>query len=190
MNFIKSLKFSDLPNIITIFRVLCIPVIILCLLPQNTFFNWIALIFFGAACISDFFDGYIARKYDLESTLGKFLDPIADKILVISIIFVLVAVSKVSGLLVIPCLIIVIREVSVTGLREFFAETKPSINVTNLSKIKTLLQMFSLAFIIIGDDFLLLPELGIVGEFGLWISSFLTIYTGYVYFKNSLSLFK
>ena len=189
MNLIKSIKLSDIPNILTLFRILSIPIIILCLLPQTLFFNWIALIFYALACITDFFDGFLARKLSVESTFGKFFDPIADKILVISVIFILVVVNKIDGFLIYPSLIIIIREVLVSGLRESMPKNQPNLNVTKLSKIKTLLQMFSLAFLIIGEDFKLIKGLFFIGQLGLWISSIITIYTGYVYFKKNFNLF-
>ena len=111
-------------------------------------------------------------------------------VFVISIIFILVAISKIEGLLVYPSLVIIVREVLVSGLREFFAQNKPGINVSKLSKIKTLLQMSSLGFLIIGNDFKYVENIFLIGEIGLWLSSFLTIYTGYIYFKNSRNLFK
>ena len=188
-NLIKSIKLSDIPNILTLFRILSIPIIILCLLPQTLFFNWIALIFYALACITDFFDGFLARKLSVESTFGKFFDPIADKILVISVIFILVVVNKIDGFLIYPSLIIIIREVLVSGLRESMPKNQPNLNVTKLSKIKTLLQMFSLAFLIIGEDFKLIKGLFFIGQLGLWISSIITIYTGYVYFKKNFNLF-
>ena len=190
MNLIKSLKLSDIPNLLTVFRILSIPIIILCLLPQTVFFNWVALIFYGFACITDFFDGFLARRFSVESSFGKFFDPVADKILVISVIFILVAISKIDGLLIYPSLIIIIREVLVSGLRDSAPNDLSNLNVTKLSKVKTLLQMFSLAFLIIGEDFKLINGLFMIGQIGIWISSFITIYTGYNYFKNNFNLFK
>ena len=190
MNLIKSLKLSDIPNLLTVFRILSIPIIILCLLPQTVFFNWVALIFYGLACITDFFDGFLARRFSVESTFGKFFDPVADKILVISVIFILVAISKIDGLLIYPSLIIIIREVLVSGLRDSAPNDLSNLNVTKLSKVKTLLQMFSLAFLIIGEDFKLIKGLFMIGQIGIWISSLITIYTGYTYFKNNFNLFK
>ena len=184
------LSFANIPNTLTLFRLVCIPIIIGCIIFQNFFLNWLALILYILACLSDFFDGYIARKFSIESTFGKFLDPIADKILVISIIFILVAISKIEGLLIYPSLIIIVREVLVSGLREFFVQNKPDINVSKLSKIKTFLQMVTLGFLIIGNDFIYIENIFLVGEIGLWLSSILTIYTGYIYFKNSFKFFE
>ncbi|MDC3091145.1 CDP-diacylglycerol--glycerol-3-phosphate 3-phosphatidyltransferase [Rickettsiales bacterium] len=177
--------FSNLPNYLTIFRVISIPIIIICILPQSFFYNWIAVIIYALACVSDFFDGYIARKLRVETKFGKFFDPIADKVLIISIIFILVAIDKIEGLFIYPALIIIIREVLVSGLREFLSNEKNNLNVTMLSKWKTLLQMISLGFIIIGNDFTYFKNTLLVGEIGLTIASIITIYTGYKYFKNN-----
>jgi len=183
MNLIDKINLERLPNYLTIFRVLCIPIIIINIIPQSFFFNWVAVLLYIIACISDFLDGYLARKFKVESKLGKFLDPIADKILIISVLFILVAIGKINGFFVYPALIIIIREVLVSGLREFFAESKISINVSKIAKWKTLIQMFTLGFLIIGNDFTLLPNTMLVGEIGLLIASLITIYTGYEYFK-------
>lgn len=184
-NLMNNLRLSDIPNFLTMFRILSIPIIIICLLPQNIFLNWIALIFYFFACISDFFDGFIARKYSFESKFGKLFDPIADKVLVISVIFILVVIKKIDGFYIFPALIIIIREIMVSGLREFISKTKPHINVTYLSKFKTTVQMFSLGFLIIGEDFKFLKFTHEIGEIGLLLSSILTIYTGYIYFREN-----
>tara|TARA_E500000178_G_scaffold355763_1_gene429675 strand:- start:6449 stop:7000 length:552 start_codon:yes stop_codon:yes gene_type:complete len=181
----NKIRLSDIPNFLTLFRIFSIPIIILCLLPQNVIFNWFALILYFFACISDFFDGFIARRYNYESKFGKLFDPIADKVLVISVIFILVVIEKINGLYVFPALIIIIREIMVSGLREFISKTKPHINVTYLSKFKTTIQMFSLGFIIIGNDFEYLKFTHEIGEIGLLISSIITVYTGYIYFKEN-----
>lgn len=188
-NLMSKNLLSNLPNYLTIFRVISIPVIILCILPQSFFYNWVAVIIYALACLSDFFDGYIARKLSIESKFGKFFDPIADKILIISVIFILVAIDRIEGLFIYPALIIIIREVLVSGLREFFSSEKDNLNVTILSKWKTLLQMISLGFIIIGDDFTYLSNTLLIGQIGLTLASIITIYTGYKYFeKNFKSL--
>ena len=182
-----KIKFSNLPNYLTLFRVISIPIIIIAIIPQTYLSNWIAVSLYIVACISDFLDGYFARKLKLETKLGKFLDPIADKVLVISIIFILVAIDKISGFFIYPALIIIIREILVSGLREFFAKSEISINVTNIAKWKTLIQMFSLGFLIIGDDFTLISYTMLMGEIGLTIASLITIYTGYKYFDKHLN---
>ena len=182
-------KIENIPNILTLLRILAIPVIILFLEIDSEFYSWIALILYAVACISDFLDGYLARKLEIESSFGRFLDPIADKILVVSVIFILISNKIIYGVFVYPALVIVIREILVSGLRDFFAHSTETLLVTNLSKWKTLIQMFSLGFLIVSDNFdtkLILYT----GFLGLTIASVMTIHTGYIYFKKNLRLFK
>ena len=148
-----------------------------------------ALGLYALACISDFLDGYLARRFELESSFGRFLDPIADKILVVSVIFILVSNNVIKGIFIYPALIIVIREILVSGLRDFFAHSTETLLVTNLSKWKTLIQMFSLGFLIVSNDFVTNYIL-YIGYFGLTVASVMTIHTGYIYFKKNLRLFK
>ena len=182
-------KLANIPNILTLLRILIIPVIIIFLEIGNEFYNWLSLLLYIIACISDFFDGYLARKFELESSFGRFLDPIADKILIVSVIFILVSNSIITGFFVYPALVIVIREILVSGLRDFFAHSTETLLVTNLSKWKTLIQMFSLGFLIVANNF----ESNLIlytGYIGLTVASIMTIHTGYIYFKKNLRLFK
>ena len=181
-------KKDNIPNFLTCVRIFLIPCIIVFLMSERTDHHWIALILYFFACISDFLDGYMARKFQLESNFGKFFDPIADKILVVSIIFIMVVENKIQGFLVFPALIIILREILVSGLRDFFSHKKENLLVTNLSKWKTLIQMSSLGFLIVQDNFETI-FIFFVGAAGLTIASILTIYTGYIYFKNNIKLF-
>lgn len=182
-------KLENIPNILTVLRILIIPVIIIFLELDEEFYNWLALILYIIACLSDFLDGYLARKFELESSFGRFLDPIADKILIVSLIFILISNTIISGIFVYPALIIVIREILVSGLRDFFAHSRETLLVTNLSKWKTLIQMFSLGFLMVSTNFETNLVLDI-GHIGLTVASFMTIHTGYIYFKKNLRLFK
>ena len=181
-------KLKNIPNFLTLIRILLIPVIILFMEIDEALYRWLSLWLYFIACISDFFDGYLARKFEIESNFGRFLDPIADKILIVSIIFILVAQAKINGLFVYAALIIVTREILVSGLRDFFSHSSENLVVTNLSKWKTLIQMFSLGFLIVSDNFetILILYTGLVG---LTVSSVITIHTGYYYFKKNLKLF-
>ncbi len=176
-------KLKNIPNFLTLIRILLIPVIILFMEIDEELYRWLSLCLYFIACISDFFDGYLARKFEIESNFGRFLDPIADKILIVSIIFILIAQSKINGLFVYAALIIVTREILVSGLRDFFSHSSENLVVTNLSKWKTLIQMFSLGFLIVSDNFetILILYTGLVG---LTVSSIITIHTGYYYFKK------
>ena len=182
-------KKENIPNILTLLRILIIPVIIIFLEIDTKFYSWLALVLYIIACLSDFLDGYLARKFELESSFGRFLDPVADKILVVSVIFILISNGIIKGVFVYPALIIVIREILVSGLRDFFAHSTETLLVTNLSKWKTLIQMSSLGFLIVSNDFETSYIL-FIGYFGLTVASIMTIHTGYIYFKKNLRLFK
>ena len=179
---------KNIPNFLTILRIILIPSIIICIEADNYNYNLAALTLYIFACFSDFFDGYLARKFDMESNFGRFLDPIADKILVVSIIIILIANNQITNFFVYPALIIIIREILVSGLRDFFLHSSKNLFVTNLAKWKTLIQMSSLGFLMIYENF----ETSIIlffGNLGLTIASIFTIYTGYIYFKNNLKFF-
>ena len=182
-------KKENIPNILTLLRILIIPIIIIFLEIDTKFYSWLALVLYVIACLSDFLDGYLARKFELESSFGRFLDPVADKILVVSVIFILISNGIIKGIFVYPALVIVIREILVSGLRDFFAHSSETLLVTNLSKWKTLIQMSSLGFLIVSNDFETSYIL-FIGYFGLTAASIMTIHTGYIYFKKNLRLFK
>ena len=120
------------------------------------------------------------------SALGRFLDPIADKLLVASLIVMLVATQQISGLVVIPAIIILAREILVSGLREYLAQIKVSVPVTTLAKWKTAIQMLALGFLIVGDTALIALPIHMIGEIGLWIAGGLTAVTGYDYLARGL----
>ena len=179
---------KNIPNFLTVFRIFLIPSIIISVEIGNSKYYWVALILYILAFFSYFFDVYFARKFDLESNFGKFLYPIADKILVVSIIIVLIANNQISGIFVYPALIIILREIIVSGLRDFFLHSSHTLLVTKLAKWKTLLQMSSLGFLIVHQNFDTKFIL-YFGNFGLSLASIITIYTGYIYFKKNLKLF-
>ncbi len=187
-NLIKLFNKKNIPNLITSLRIILIPCIIICLELNDTNYNWVALFFYIFAGLSDFLDGFLARRLEIESNFGKFLDPIADKILVVSIIFIMVVIEKIDGFLVYPALVIILREILVSGLRDFFSYKMQNLLVTKLSKLKTLIQMISLGFLIVQDNFET-NLIYLIGAFGLTISSILTIYTGYLYFKRNINFF-
>ena len=180
-------RLKNIPNFLTILRILLIPSIILCI-EINTEISLDCINLYITACFSDFFDGYFARKFDFESNFGKFLDPIADKILVVSVIIILIANSQISAVFVYPALVIILREIIVSGLRDFFLHSSQTLLVTSLAKWKTLIQMSSLGFLIVHQNFNTKIIL-YLGNIGLTVASIITIYTGYIYFKKNLKLF-
>ena len=180
---------SSLPNLLTVSRILAIPVLIcLLLFIDDPLGSWLAFSAYTYACITDFFDGYLARAWHQQSALGRFLDPIADKLLVASVLLALVGIDRVSGLTVLPAAVILCREILVSGLREFLAELDVSMPVSKLAKWKTGLQMLALGFLMVGPngpDFgpLTTSEIGILG---LWAAAVFTIITGYDYLVHGL----
>lgn len=176
---------KNIPNCLTLFRIAVIPIVVALFYSKNDICYIIAAGFFALACITDFLDGYVARTYDQATTLGSFLDPIADKLLVASTLLLLVGFNHIIGISLIPALIILCREILVSGLREFLAQAEESMPVTYLAKWKTGLQMTSIG-ILIGfgptEELVSLYTLGIIG---LWAAAILTIITGYDYLRKS-----
>ncbi|MAF95728.1 MAG: CDP-diacylglycerol--glycerol-3-phosphate 3-phosphatidyltransferase [Rhodospirillaceae bacterium] len=181
--------FINLPNILTFSRIAAIPVLIaLLLFVGDPMGSWLAFAAYTLACITDFFDGYLARAWHQQSSLGRFLDPIADKLLVASVLLVLVGIDRISGLTVLPAAVILCREILVSGLREFLAQVRVSVPVTTMAKWKTTIQMLALGFLLVGPsgpDFGPVPTIEI-GVYGLWGAAVLTMVTGYDYLMAGL----
>ncbi|MBM3573553.1 MAG: CDP-diacylglycerol--glycerol-3-phosphate 3-phosphatidyltransferase, partial [Alphaproteobacteria bacterium] len=143
--------FLSLPNLLTLSRIVVIPVLVALFYVDGAAARWLACALFTAACITDYFDGYLARIWRQDTDFGRFLDPIADKLLVGSALFMLVAMDHISGLTVLPALVILCREILVSGLREFLAGIKLRVPVSRLAKWKTTIQMVAIGFLIVGD---------------------------------------
>jgi cardiolipin synthase len=177
---------TNLPNLLTMSRILVIPPIVALFFVHGDMARWVTLGLYAAACVTDFFDGYVARSRGQISKLGRFLDPVADKLLVASVILMLVAMERISGLVVLPALIILIREILVSGLREHLASIAVSVPVSRLAKWKTLIQMVSLGFLIVHNASpAWIPSIWI-GDIGLWAAAILTLITGYDYLRAGL----
>ncbi len=177
----------NLANILTLSRILIIPIIIGCFFVKENWANWLIAILFMTACITDFFDGYVARHFNQISKFGRFLDPIADKLLVASLLMMLVATQAINGLCIIPAIIILCREILVSGLREFLAELRVSVPVTKLAKWKTTVQMFALAALSLAPALKNDADIFLVGEIFLWVAAVLTVITGYDYLRSGLT---
>ena len=184
--------FWSVPNILTYGRIVAVPLVVLCFfiegrLNGSDFARWSALAVFIVASITDFFDGYLARIWQQTSALGRMLDPIADKLLVAACLLLLAAAETIAGWTIWAAIIILCREILVSGLREYLAELKVSVPVTRIAKWKTTVQMIAIGFLLAGPaGDKVLPyttELGIVL---LWIAAVITLYTGYDYLKASL----
>lgn len=181
--------FSSLPNKLTISRIIVIPVILLLLVIDTKWAAWTALVLFVAAGITDWLDGYIARRDSQVSSFGSFLDPIADKLLVASVILFLVNNGQINGLSIWPAVVITLREVAVSGLREFLAGVRVSVPVSKLAKWKTTIQIVSLSFLILGKYAPYFIPATFIGDVCLWAAGGLTVITGWDYWRASLKHF-
>jgi cardiolipin synthase len=182
----------NLPNLLTYGRILAVPLILLCFYLEGRthptdFARWTALAIYVIASITDYLDGYLARIWEQTSNIGRMLDPIADKLLVSAVLLLLAHNGTIDKYSLWAAIIILCREILVSGLREYLAGLKVSVPVTRLAKWKTTVQMISLGFLIAGPagDKVLAhtTEIGIVL---LWIAAILTLYTGYDYFRAGL----
>ena len=175
----------SLPNILTYGRIAAVPVVVVCLFPPaEPWVRWIAFAAFAAAAITDYFDGYLARAWGQQSSLGRMLDPIADKLLVSSCLLMLAVDGTIKGLALWAAIIILCREILVSGLREYLAELRVSVPVTALAKWKTFLQLLAVGFCIAGEaGDKILPITTAIGIGLLWLSAILTLYTGWDYFR-------
>lgn len=177
---------TSLPNLLTLSRIGVIPAIVAMFWVDGDVARWVTLGLYAFACITDFFDGYAARSMGTISNFGKFLDPVADKLLVAAVILMLVAFDRIAGVSILAGLVILCREILVSGLREFLALIKIGVPVSRLAKWKTFIQMLTLGFLIVGDAAPAAIPAVLIGEIGLWIAAALTIVTGYDYLKTGL----
>ncbi len=188
----------SIPNLLTYARIVAVPVIVLCFfvegrLESSDFARWTAFWLFVVASITDYLDGYLARIWNQTSNIGRMLDPIADKLLVASVLLLMAADGTIAGWTIWAAIIILCREILVSGLREYLADLKVSVPVTRIAKWKTAIQMVAIGLLLVGpamDD--LSPaaaEVGLVAGLGialLWVAAIITMYTGYDYFRAGL----
>ena len=186
---------SNLPNLLTWARIAAIPLMVLSYYTLGTPGQWIAGILFIAACITDYFDGHLARKWGVQSSFGRLLDPIADKILVAAALMLLVQNKEAQ--LILPAIIIISREILVSGLREFLAERRISMPVSALAKTKTGVQMTAISVLLLANvvDNLIFPYVAhlitfmpiyTIGTGMLWLAAILTLITGYHYWRDGI----
>jgi len=177
---------KNLPNVLTISRiVLLAPLLIMIYLPNDQL-NLISVILFILIALTDFFDGFFARRQNITSEFGKMLDPIADKLLVVGVLIVLMIKGTIDDLSILPALLIIFREIFISGLREFAANrnSQASIDVSQVGKLKTAIQMLSLLLILsslVLKNLIILLNIGIIF---LWISMLLALISGYKYYKS------
>jgi cardiolipin synthase len=180
------------PNLLTYARIAAVPVVVACMywstiLQGGLWLRWVALAVFIAAGVTDILDGYFARSWGQQSALGRMLDPIADKLLVSSSLLMLAAEETIRGWTLLAAVVILCREILVSGLREFLAELRVSLPVTRLAKWKTTVQLVAIGFLIAGDaGDAIVPGVTEVGLTLLWISALVTLYTGWDYLRAGL----
>jgi hypothetical protein len=172
---------KNIPNYLTIVRLISIPIIVMTFyFDDSKFAHRVGGIVFAFASLTDFVDGYLARKYNLISSFGRMFDPIADKVLVGCVLVMLVKDNRADE---IPCLLILAREFVVAGFREFLAQVQVSVPVSRLAKVKTTIQMVSMTMLIVGSVGSGIVVLDLVGHISLWIAAILTLVTGYSYLQ-------
>ena len=184
----------NIPNMLTYGRIVAVPLVVLCFflegkLKSSDPARWAALAIFIIASLTDYLDGYLARAWQQTSTIGRMLDPIADKLLVASCLLLLAADTEktIAGWSLWAAIIILCREILVSGLREYLAELKVSVPVSRLAKWKTALQMVAIGFLLAGPaGEKILPYTVEIGIALLWIAAIITLYTGYDYFRAGM----
>ena len=177
----------NIPNYITVGRLLTLPILVALMMADTFWTSWLALGIYTFGCITDWLDGYIARRYKVVSPFGQFLDPIADKIFILTVLITLIANHHVQGMWIVPIILILSREFLIAGLREFLGPKNIQIPVTQLAKWKTGFQMGSLGFLIVGEHGKIIYPIAIeTGLFLLLVATALTIITGWGYFREGL----
>ncbi len=181
-----------IPNILTIGRIIIVPIFVLSFFIPGVFGDLVPFFLFVIASFTDYLDGLLARLYKEESKLGELLDPIADKILVAAALVLLIMNGIIKNYEVIAAIVILTREILISGLREFLAKrSEDTVPVSSMSKFKTFIQMFSIALLLTGEtgnkiinfqDY----NAQTIGIILLWVAAFLTLYTGYIYFKKGI----
>lgn len=175
----------SLPNLLTYGRIVAIPALVgLLFWPRDDWLRWTALAIYVLAAVTDYLDGWIARAWSQQSAIGRMLDPIADKLLVCALLLMLVADGTIRGWTLWAAIVILCREILVSGLREFLAELKVSVPVSKVAKWKTAVQLLAMGFLIAGPaGDKVLPGNTQIGIVLLWAAAALTIYTGWDYFN-------
>ena len=180
-----------IPNYLTIGRIIIVPIFVLTFYLPGFYGDIIPFSLFVIASFTDFLDGLLARMYKEESKLGELLDPIADKIIVATALILLVMDGTIKNFEVIAAIIILTREILISGLREFLAKGKVNMPVSGLAKLKTFLQMFAISILLLGQtgnkiinfqDY----NAQTIGIIILWLSAFITLYTGYDYLRRGI----
>jgi cardiolipin synthase len=174
---------TSAPNLLTVGRVACIPALVGLFYVEGDGARWAACAIFVVAATTDYVDGYLARNWQQQSLFGRWLDPVADKLLVAAAAVMLVGFERAPLL---PSLIIVLREITVSGLREYMAEVSVGLPVSRLAKWKTAVQMTAIGFLLVGDAGPAWLPVEAIGWWGLWLAAILTLVTGWDYLQAGL----
>ncbi|MEH0831098.1 CDP-diacylglycerol--glycerol-3-phosphate 3-phosphatidyltransferase [Anaplasma bovis] len=170
-----------LPNLLTVLRVLAIPAVVSSFFASFENAQYVTLCIFLVACITDFLDGFLARMWKVQSRFGRLFDPVADKLIVLSTMVMLVHVGKMSGSAVVFIVIILCREVLVSGMREFLVAAGISLPVSDVGKMKTVVQAIATCFLILRDEIA-----SIIGEALLSVAALLSTYSMYLYIRTAM----
>jgi len=173
---------TSVPNLITYGRILLVPVIVYLLMTGDITLRLIALVLYVLAALSDWLDGYLARRWNQGSPLGQMLDPIADKLLVGALIVTLAWDGSLSALDLLPAIAILMREILISGLREFLGNRSVVVAVTRLAKWKTTVQLLAFVVVILEG---IVPGLLYMSDAALWLAAVLTVWTGFQYFAGA-----
>jgi cardiolipin synthase (CMP-forming) len=178
---------TTLPNLLTLSRIVVIPLVILTFYMPSPLGPWVGCGLFALAGVTDWLDGRLARAWSQQSELGRFLDPIADKLLVATTLFMLAVMGRFSPASILPALVILCREILVSGLREHLASARVRVPVSRLAKWKTGIQMVAIGVLLVGDAGPAGVPVRLAGEALLWIAAALTMLTGYDYLRAGLT---
>ncbi len=179
----------NIPNLLTMARIALIPVMVFAFYSQTLAGKWIAFAVFCLSCITDFLDGFMARIMSSTTKLGQFLDPIADKLLITSNLLLLAGFGHINSYNLIPAILILCREITISGLREFCIGMEIRISVSPMAKWKTAIQMLAIGFLILGDFYLGSVQSKIIGNILLWIAAVMTLLTGFYYVRSAYKQF-
>ena len=173
----------NLPNTLTLSRIVAIPLIVAAFYLPPVTASWTTFALFAYASVTDYLDGLLARRWGQTTDFGRFLDPIADKLLVGAVLMMMIATGAISGAGVIACLLILLRELLVSGLREFLAGKQIQVPVSGLAKWKTGVQLVAIALLLLTG---VAPQIAAIGAVLLWAAAVLTMYTGYEYLRGGI----
>jgi cardiolipin synthase (CMP-forming) len=175
---------TSTPNLLTIGRIILVPLVVGLFYVEGDWARWLACLLFTVAAVTDYVDGWLARNWQQQSAFGRWLDPVADKLLVGAVVIMLVGFERAPLL---PAVVIVLREIMVSGLREYMAEVRVGLPVSRLAKWKTVVQMVAIGVLIVGESGPIWLPVTEIGWAGLWLAALLTLITGWSYLQSGVN---